>query len=169
VQNSKLATLFGSLLLASMLTACGSGGESAAPVASANETVTAAPVGGGYQAPAQSAAQAPVTPVAQIPVAQTPVATTPAPGATKTTGSATLSWTPPTENTDGSSLANLAGYRIYYGTKADALTQSIQITNPGLTAYTVGNLDSGTYYFAIAAYTVNGIEGEPSKVGSKTM
>ncbi len=56
MQNSKLATLFGSLLLASMLTACGSGGESAAPVASANETVTAAPVGGGYQTPAVESA-----------------------------------------------------------------------------------------------------------------
>ena len=31
------------------------------------------------------------------------------------TGSATLSWTPPTTNTDGSSLTNLAGYKVYWG------------------------------------------------------
>src|SRR5690606_39089874 len=31
-------------------------------------------------------------------------------------GSVTLSWTPPSENEDGSALTNLAGYRIYYGT-----------------------------------------------------
>jgi hypothetical protein len=33
-------------------------------------------------------------------------------------GRATLSWTAPTENTDGTTLANLAGYRIRYGTSA---------------------------------------------------
>jgi hypothetical protein len=31
-------------------------------------------------------------------------------------GQATLSWTAPDENTDGTPLINLAGYRIYYGT-----------------------------------------------------
>lgn len=83
--------------------------------------------------------------------------------------SATLSWTPPTQNTDGTTLTNLAGYRIYYGTSADSLTQSIQVTNPGLTSYTIGNLNSGTYYFAISAYTQAGVEGERTTVGSKTM
>lgn len=84
-------------------------------------------------------------------------------------GSATLTWTPPTQNTDGSALTNLAGYRIYYGTSPTALTQSIQITNPGLTSYTVGNLQTGTYYFALAAYTTDGVEGTQSSVGSKTI
>ena len=32
-------------------------------------------------------------------------------------GSATLSWTAPTQNTDGSPPTNLAGYRIYWGTQ----------------------------------------------------
>ncbi len=86
-----------------------------------------------------------------------------------TTGSATLTWTPPTMNTDNSTLANLAGYKIYYGTHPDALTEAIQITNPGLTSYTVGNLNAGTYYFAIAAYNNTGVEGEKSTVGSKAM
>ena len=35
------------------------------------------------------------------------------------TGSATLSWLPPTTNIDGSPLTNLAGYKIYWGTSAD--------------------------------------------------
>lgn len=85
------------------------------------------------------------------------------------TGSATLSWTPPTENTDGSALANLAGYKIYYGSSATALTQTIQITNPGLTTYVVSNLGPGTTYFAIAAYTSAGVESQQSAVGSKTI
>ncbi len=86
-----------------------------------------------------------------------------------TTGSATLSWTPPTANTDGSTLNNLAGYRVYYGMSEGAMTQTIQITNPGLTSYTVGNLTPGTYYFSIAAYTADGVEGSSSGVGSKTI
>ncbi len=32
-----------------------------------------------------------------------------------TSGTATLSWTPPTTYTDGSTMSNLAGYRIHYG------------------------------------------------------
>ena len=34
---------------------------------------------------------------------------------TSGTGSALLSWTRPTKNTDGTSLINLSGYRIHYG------------------------------------------------------
>src|SRR5690606_15160435 len=36
-------------------------------------------------------------------------------------GSARLSWTPPTENLDGSALTDLAGYVIQYGNSPDAL------------------------------------------------
>jgi hypothetical protein len=86
-----------------------------------------------------------------------------------TTGSATLSWTPPTQNSDGSQLNNLAGYRIYYGTNPSALSTSIQVTNAGLTSYTVGNLPQGTYHFALASYTTDGVESEAAPAGSKTI
>ena len=36
-------------------------------------------------------------------------------------GSATVSWIPPTENTDQTALTNLKGYRVKYGTRADSL------------------------------------------------
>ena len=89
--------------------------------------------------------------------------------AAATVGSASLSWLPPTQNTDGSSLTNLGGYRIYYGTDQSNLGSSIQVTNAGLTSYTVGNLQPGTYFFAVAAYTTDGVEGVKSGVGSKTI
>ena len=44
---------------------------------------------------------------------------------TASTGTATLSWVPPTENTDGTPVTTLTGYHIYYGTSEGALTQSI--------------------------------------------
>jgi hypothetical protein len=89
--------------------------------------------------------------------------------AASTVGSAALSWIPPTENTDGTSLTNLAGYHIVYGTSPTALTSTIIVSNPGLTSYTVGNLPPGTYYFAVAAYNSDGVEGSPSAIGSKTI
>jgi len=84
-------------------------------------------------------------------------------------GSATLSWTPPTQNTDGSALADLTGYNLYYGTSSTTMTNKVAITNAGLTSYVVGNLGTGTYYFAISAYSSTGVESAMSNVGSKTV
>ena len=85
------------------------------------------------------------------------------------TGSVTLTWTPPTENTDGSQLTNLAGYRIYYGTSPGTLDRSAQVANPGLTSYVIENLSPGTWYFAISSYTTAGIESVRSNPVSATV
>ena len=79
-------------------------------------------------------------------------------------GTAELSWVAPDENTDGSALTNLAGYRIYFGTGADALTQVIDVPTVGITEYVIDNLTPGTYYFSIRAYTSAGIESAPSNI-----
>src|SRR5581483_12005001 len=67
---------------------------------------------------------------------------------TGTTGSASLKWTAPTTNTNGSALTNLAGYYIHYGTSASAMTKTITVSSPGTTSYTISNLAAGTWYFA---------------------
>ncbi len=85
------------------------------------------------------------------------------------TGSADVSWTPPTTNTDGSTLTDLAGYTIYYGTSPGSLTQTVQITNVGLSNYVVSGLTSGTWYFAVTAYTSSGAQSGLSNVASKTI
>jgi hypothetical protein len=82
---------------------------------------------------------------------------------------AALSWSAPTSNTDGSTLTNLAGYRIAYGTSANALTQTIQVANPSVTNYTISNLSPGTYYFSVRAYTAQGTESAGSNVSSKVV
>lgn len=86
-----------------------------------------------------------------------------------TLGSAALSWVAPTQNTDGSSLTDLAGYRIVYGTSASALNQTIELSNPSLTSYVVDQLAPGTWYFAVKAYTASGTESSLSNVASKTI
>ena len=88
---------------------------------------------------------------------------------TATTGSATLSWQPPTENADGSPLTNLAGYKIRYGTKSDTLTLEVKISNPGITTAMIEDLAPATWYFTVSAYTSTGVESLPSAVGSKTV
>jgi len=84
-------------------------------------------------------------------------------------GSATVSWSAPTQNTDGSALTNLAGFNIYYGTSATNLSQSVQIANPGLTTYALGNLAPATWYFAVNAYSAAGTESALSSIASKTI
>jgi hypothetical protein len=88
---------------------------------------------------------------------------------TTTNGSATLSWTPPTRNTDGSTLSNLAGYRILYGNSPGALTRTVQIANPGTSRYVVESLAAGTWYFSVRAYTSSGTESTASNTASKTV
>ncbi len=89
--------------------------------------------------------------------------------AAATTGSATLSWEAPQENTNGTPLTDLAGYTIYYGTSSAAMTQTIQITDPTQTTYVVNNLSAGTYYFSVAADAADGTQSAQSALGSKTI
>lgn len=86
-----------------------------------------------------------------------------------TSGTATLNWTAPTTNTDGSALTDLAGYHIHYGTSPSALSTTIDVGSPGTLSYTVASLASGTWYFAVSAYTTSGLESALSSTGSKAV
>jgi hypothetical protein len=99
----------------------------------------------------------------------TPVAAAPTKPVHASSGTASLDWTPPTQNSDGSTLTNLAGYHLYYGTSADNLTQTVQISNPGLAAYTLANLPAGTWYFAVTSYSSAGIESARSAIVSVSL
>ncbi len=76
------------------------------------------------------------------------------------TGSATLTWSPPVQNVDGSALTNLAGYKVYYGKSATSLTSSDTISNPGIATYVVGNLTPGTWFFAVKSFTSASAESD---------
>ena len=179
--------LFLCALVTLALAACGGGsdgGNSAAVAqevapnagmidrsASIEDTASAASVASNTTSPAPSTAAttpgtATTTPVSTSSNGTTSSGSTPSAGTVaKTTppvttvnGVATLDWMPPTENSDGSVLTNLAGYTVYYGTSPDNLSQSVKVTNPGLTAYAVTGLSSGTWYFAVTAYSAEGVE-----------
>jgi hypothetical protein len=85
------------------------------------------------------------------------------------TGSATLTWTPVTQTTAGDILTGLGGYRVFYGSSPDALTTTVNVTDPNQTSYLISPLSPGTWYFAVAAFTNEGVQGEMSNVASKTI
>ena len=89
--------------------------------------------------------------------------------ATPTTGSATVSLTPPTENSNGTALTDLAGMMIYYGTSASNLSQSVKVASTTSTSYTISNLPAGTWYFGAMAYTTTGMQSAMSAIVSTTI
>jgi hypothetical protein len=85
------------------------------------------------------------------------------------TGSATVNWTAPTTNTDGSALTNLASFRIYYGTSASSLSQKSDVTDNTRRSATISPLTPGTWYFAVRAVNTSGTESDSSNVTSKAV
>lgn len=88
--------------------------------------------------------------------------------ATACAGPATLTWNPPTQNTDGSSLTDLAGYRVFWRCGSGAGYPN-SLTIPSVSSYVLSGLpDVGTCYFALAARNEAGVESALSNEASKT-
>jgi hypothetical protein len=84
-------------------------------------------------------------------------------------GSAKVSWTAPTTNTDSSALTNLSGFKVLFGNSASALSQSKSISDPTATSTTITALGSGTWYFAVRAVNASNVESANSTVTSKAI
>jgi hypothetical protein len=82
-------------------------------------------------------------------------------------GSATLTWTPPVRNEDGSALTNLRGFRISYGTSSTSLDWTIEVPNAAITTAVIEDLTPATWYFGVKAYTTDGVESSLSNIASK--
>jgi hypothetical protein len=84
-----------------------------------------------------------------------------------TTGTATLAWSAPTTNTDGTPLTDLAGYKVHYGKSSGTYTNTVTIGK--VTSYSINNLAQGTYYFTVTAYDTTGLESGYSNEVAKTI
>ena len=82
-------------------------------------------------------------------------------------GSVTLSWSPPTQNDDGSVLTDLTAYKFYYGTASGTYPNSIRIDNPGIASYVVENLTPNTYFFVATAINSSGVESRFSNEATR--
>jgi hypothetical protein len=175
IRNALLCTI-ATLTLA----ACGgeSSGSGSAATAAETDTATApdSPNAGtidrsqsadsSANAPSVASNTAPITVTATPPSGGTQQGTPPV----KTiNGVATLDWEPPTQNSDGTALTNLAGYTVYYGTSPNDLSQSVKVSNPGLASYTVTGLTSGKWYFAVTSYSADGVESARTSTVSTTI
>lgn len=86
-------------------------------------------------------------------------------------GTAQLSWTAPTQNTDGTPLTNLAGYQAFRAATSAGLataTSAAEIAIPALT-YTLTGIPAGTWYFAMRSKNSAGAVSDLSNVVSKTI
>ena len=79
-------------------------------------------------------------------------------------GQASLSWTPPITNTDGSTLTDLDAYNIYFGTEEHQYPFELRVDNPGVASYIVDRLCPNTYYFAVTAINAQGVESDLSNI-----
>jgi len=82
-------------------------------------------------------------------------------------GSVTLSWTPPTQNVDGSTFSDLIAYRIYFGSESGNYSRSVQVDNPGVASYVIDNLVPDTYYFVATSINSQGMESAHSNEAIK--
>lgn len=83
---------------------------------------------------------------------------------------ATIRWTAPTLNTDGTALTNLAGFRVKWGTSPTLATSSTRdITNPATLTTGFTGLAQGSWYFGVLAYNSAGVESALSEIKSKTI
>jgi hypothetical protein len=122
----------------------------------AGQTAAAAP-----SAPTQSAVTAPPPPP-PTPPSPLPVATTPSSTAPKT-ASATVSWNANTES-------DLAGYRIYVGTRSGSYGFAGPFEVTSRTSFTIQNLPVGaTYFFSVSAFDKSGNESAKSAEVSKSL
>jgi hypothetical protein len=91
----------------------------------------------------------------------------PAPDPGPVTGTATLSWTAPSQNSDGTALSDLSGYYVYYGTRPGVYT--VQVDVGKTTQHAVDQLGQGTYYFSVTAYDGNSNESDFSNEVAKSI
>lgn len=87
------------------------------------------------------------------------------PGAADT--QASITWVPPTQNTDGSALTDLAGYTLWQTLNGGAVTS--QDIAADKTALTLTNLPVGVYSWNMTATNKAGAKSDASNTASKTI
>jgi len=86
------------------------------------------------------------------------------------TGSFSLGWTAPVARSDGTplSLADINGYRLYYGTSPGTYPDVVEVSDGTATSVTVTGAPLGTKYVVMTTYDAAGREsaysGEVSKI-----
>ena len=126
-----------------------SGSEAVSPAVTSSYTITCNGAGGSASDSVSVTVNGPPAPVQDI----------------------NLSWNAPVEREDGTpiSMAEIAGYRVYYGTSQGNYTNEVNINNSSTMQVTLSNLSSGTYYIVMTTFDVDGRESAYSQVVIKNI
>ena len=83
---------------------------------------------------------------------------------------ATLSWIAPTENTDGTPLTDLDGFKVQWGqAQGGPYPSEVDIADETATTADIRPLAAGTWFFVTKAYNAIGIESDLSNEASKSV
>jgi hypothetical protein len=87
------------------------------------------------------------------------------------TGSITLAWTAPVTREDGEpmSLADIGGFRIYYGKSVASYPKTVDVTDGTATTATMIDVPAGNYFIVMTTYDTDGRESRFSSEVSKTV
>jgi hypothetical protein len=85
------------------------------------------------------------------------------------TGTVTLHWNAPNTNSNGSTLTDLAGYRVSYGPGSGQQNRTKSVDIGNYTSASVSNLSTGDWCFVVSAYDTSGNESLPSPEVCKTI
>ncbi len=75
-----------------------------------------------------------------------------------------VTWSAPSARANGDplSLSEIAGYQVYYGTKAGNYPNQIDVNNPTAESIEIAGLTSGTYYLVLTTIDSDGRESSYS-------
>jgi hypothetical protein len=83
---------------------------------------------------------------------------------------ATLTWTAPTQNTDGTPLTDLDGFKIKWGqTLGGPYPSEVDIADETATSAVIQPLASGNWFFVSTAYNALGVESDNSNEAMKNL
>lgn len=82
-----------------------------------------------------------------------------------------LSWRAPSEreNGDALALAEMGGYRVYWGPSDNPTQDSVTIDDPYVTTYELDGVPPGTYQVAVTAIDTSGLESSLSNSVTKSV
>ena len=152
-----------------LLGACGGGGGSDGVGAVSTGTVTASAASTSSENIVATVPKATV-PEATVPVVPVPTTNPGSSSSVTKTGSIGLGWTAPVARADGTplSLADISGYRVYYGASAGNYPNSADVPDGTATSTRVTGIPVGSYYLVMTTYDVNGVESGYSSAIRKT-
>lgn len=76
-----------------------------------------------------------------------------------------MQWTVPLVNADGSP-ADVAGYRVRYGTDRNLLTEALNVPGAATTTVQVDGLAPGTYFVSVESVNAALEASDPSNIAS---